>query len=796
MKQSDYPVVGEMLDADLLGGTRASDGATVNFPGSIVRGTRLLIGFGVPDPSLGEDGNYYADANPPGSLYFKAGGNWLPFLTGAPQDPTVNVAASVGIGGDFETLQELVLWSYKRAGGTLRVTFTSDVSPIVAGVPLISMPTFAQVEFNFNGHQLTPVTQEVVFLGGTSGVSFKGNIVFNDNTTIKNLVQNANVEPYKFFGNAATNRLKITGCDLPPANSLEFQSFLSVDFSSSCTVGDLTTDTVVRVLGGHVDIQGDVTNASLIGMPNLFEVGQGSVLRAGASIDAGAAGISELFLISGGTVFAPATGSITGTYTQLSNLSPGVPSANGEIYADGAEKALVSTIAGQGLSEEQQLNARANLNISYTGIVLPPDGFGFTDYGFNIYRTPLGYTTDFDPTTMRLGGTNYYLKPSGNDASDGLSWATAKKSINVLIGALNAAPPAAATFNLEAGLYDYANAWGQNLPLFDLTLICASGYADNVMGAAATAAWTLSSGTMYSTTSASARAAVMDRTWFVSDEPNVYHRMTPVSSSAACAALLGSYFISGTTTYVNLWDGRVPDADVMLLSPTTSTTRSGDYRIYTEGVRFIGGVEGPFRLGSATTQKDVCFYRTQFAFGPAGNQAGGLTSVRAYPSKIYCVDVHAYDNYRDGLNYHNSGGSTTAADVIEINCTTNRNGWEGTEGSHNGSTIHDGGRIIRINGRSVGNENRNIHDVGNSQIWMLGCQAGFPRNQAGPTSSANFFVDSTSTAGDTEAWMENCKSLGGAQTDYGVFTDGKLHVRFCDPGNGRIISAGATLDEY
>src|SRR5699024_1944379 len=101
-----------------------------------------------------------------------------------------------------------------------------------------------------------------------------------------------------------------------------------------------------------------------------------------------------------------------------------------------------------------------------------------------------------------------------------------------------------------------------------------------------------------------------------------------------------------------------------------------------------------------------------------GNQQGGLELVGGDAYLQNCV---ASQNRADGFNYHHGNGRKNR--VIEVDCVGRFNGNRPSPiHSDNGSTMHDGGQIIRVNGAYYRNQGPNVADVNDgTQSWNLGC---------------------------------------------------------------------------
>ena len=111
------------------------------------------------------------------------------------------------------------------------------------------------------------------------------------------------------------------------------------------------------------------------------------------------------------------------------------------------------------------------------------------------------------------------------------------------------------------------------------------------------------------------------------------------------------------------------------------------------------------------------------------------------------------NNFLDGFNYHNFDAIKNQL-VIEINCKATGNG-TGGGAMDNGSTMHDSGNIIRINGEYYSNSDRNIHDINNSKSWLLGCTS-----RDGIDITQGNFVVGVDVVDTSIMWLDSCKSSG------------------------------------
>lgn len=276
----------------------------------------------------------------------------------------------------------------------------------------------------------------------------------------------------------------------------------------------------------------------------------------------------------------------------------------------------------------------------------------------------------------------------------------------------------------------------------------------------------------------------------VADAANVdangdYTRLTSVASIAAAEATAGTYYVNGTTVYVHTFNDRAPDSSVRVYP----NLRNGRYQqpsgvVWVNGIDFEGGSR-PMQQAAVVIGQTNTGYFWDCTFKYAGGSSGqnGLnTDGHCFTFIKSCI---AAANALDGFNYHSVGGLPPV--VVEIDCIGRNNGYTGG-GANNGSTMHNGGSIIRINGRYFGNENRNVHDVNSSYSWNLGC---YSADSRGPTNKVNFAagVDTDST----KMWLDQCVSSGG-DYDFGTVSTSVIKKYDCIDGN-RAVS-GSDVQSY
>lgn len=227
-----------------------------------------------------------------------------------------------------------------------------------------------------------------------------------------------------------------------------------------------------------------------------------------------------------------------------------------------------------------------------------------------------------------------------------------------------------------------------------------------------------------------------------------------VNSVEEVSQKAGTYFIdSSNNIYVRTHDDRVPDDQILTNMFSDAVKITDTPKVYFENVRFTNSVKlSATKAGNKFFAKD-CF----FSIGSGGN----ALSIEGYDYNILqsCVAKHAT---MDGFNYHVKNGILPK--VIEIDCIGFDNGRNGAD-QNNGSTMHDGGHIMRINGEYYNNGGPNVIDVNEGTVSVnIGVHSHHSRASKGTISNASF---KNGNLGASKMHLINCVSNG---SDYSIVT--------------------------
>jgi hypothetical protein len=222
------------------------------------------------------------------------------------------------------------------------------------------------------------------------------------------------------------------------------------------------------------------------------------------------------------------------------------------------------------------------------------------------------------------------------------------------------------------------------------------------------------------------------------EEPNFLTLQTDIQSVNDNP---NSYYIdSSNNIFVRLADDRQPDEYVLCNLTGDAMNAENVDKIYVENAIFTNTV-----TIASTSNSNAKFYakNCDFLFGTSDN------SLSLQGVEFILQNCRGKYGERDGLNYHISNG--ILSNGIEIDCIGAYNGRDGGD-SNNGSTMHDGGSILRINGEYHHNHGPNVIDVNpGTKSLNIGVHAHHSTASAA-MSNANFRTR------DADMWIVNCVS--------------------------------------
>jgi hypothetical protein len=360
----------------------------------------------------------------------------------------------------------------------------------------------------------------------------------------------------------------------------------------------------------------------------------------------------------------------------------------------------------------------------------------------------------------------YYVNVARPDnAGNGLTWATAKKSIRSAIDTANASG-LPSRIAVRSGVYSRTNGFNTTgtgvttaVPLYIYSVFgrVKTGNFDELT-------YTKTGGQNY--VWQVARSLVNNVL-----NPQINAEYTYVASIAACDALPGSFFTDNVTLYVHAHSsGVVTSQNCLPNLNANGTIFIGNQNVMLSGFDFVGGSAGAVSFSGGST--NVCIMQDC----TASYALGGIYSARTAQNGVVvlgCGIFAAFNsgaslNSNDGFNIHKDGADVRPFSLL-VNCYGFNNGTLPSSVSNNGYTVHDGCHSIDIGGTwtgSVGTNSGHIND--GTVVWQFGSKAG--------ASDGDVINGGTVTWGAFGAWAGNCTLYLDSCTDFaaniGVYAAG------------------------
>lgn len=388
--------------------------------------------------------------------------------------------------------------------------------------------------------------------------------------------------------------------------------------------------------------------------------------------------------------------------------------------------------------------------------------YNMPDPDFNVF--PIKILTDgyqfryfFDITSFKnTGGTTYYISPTGSDANDGLTEGTARK-IFASVPFVNGD-----TVILLDGIYPRTS-WTNDTQIEKSVNIIAKNPGKVIVKNGNDHTYALYS--TYTKTYFTARTNVAKAVQIIGDETT---ELVKVLDIASVEATEGTWYNDGVNTYVHLFYDAVPTNANLALTLLTSKAlihtlcTTSNVSMYVEGIKFIGGNPATVLFSASATYRAPKFYANKCQFLHAYDAAQARDAVSILGATAYFVECEASFSNKDGFNYHQFDG--TIAYGLEIDCIAKANGYGNTGGAYNnGSTAHDGSKVMRIGGNYFSNYGANVADVHvNTKSLNIECNAFNSTAGTGDGSDADFAAQQTGTT----MWLVSCRGLGSVYNLY------------------------------
>lgn len=400
----------------------------------------------------------------------------------------------------------------------------------------------------------------------------------------------------------------------------------------------------------------------------------------------------------------------------------------------------------------------------YGAIALPSDFMN--NINFTIYRDVDGkmkHDFNIDAHLSNWNATYLYLSQTGTTGNDGLTPATPKNTLQACLDLAHSRPETHFVIKILSKYVDKDRSLITNNVITKNIAIVADeeAYIGNVNN---NTSWTLENG-VYRYARSQVRSIYDNKYKVTAGLPKEYVKTATLTE---CQAKKGSFYTDNVTVYVNTFDSRMPDADVLLSLGTSAIAPyvfalNADVQFVMKNVHSIQYFEGSHNLrfeSTGVTKGHVILHNVKLI--ESGNNGLMTNGVK----NIWSFGVVATKTKRDGLNYHN----TLTGDhfVLEYNCTAFECGVNDTNNNNNCTTAHEGAYVLRVNTKGWLSRGPLLADINGCYTILYDCNMTESLRSAHPSDKAayQFANGAFGTEGkglNGKAIMVNCEG-GGTDT--------------------------------
>ena len=384
----------------------------------------------------------------------------------------------------------------------------------------------------------------------------------------------------------------------------------------------------------------------------------------------------------------------------------------------------------------------------------------FSEFPITILTDGYNFHTTFDVANFKhTGGKIYYVDPiNGNNGNDGLTESTAVKRVYQAYTLCSDGD----TIILLDGTYSrdtwFTTTVASNVINKSINIIAKNKGKVTIKSGDDHKFTKVDDTNIYSTN----RSNVLNVIDITDLSKGVTFELKKVLSIDECKAEQNTWYQDGNTFYVHMYDDKVPTNDNLIVGLSTgvalinSACESQSINLYVEGINFIGGTVGTVHIRNSENYLHPKFYAKDCIFKHGySNKIASKDGVSLLGCNGYFQNCEVAFASKDGFNYHSY--NNIPSNAIEVNCKgyCNGIGWEDL--TCNGSTMHDGGKIIRLNCTYYNNQGGNVADVSEGTTSLnLGCLA----YDSLANSKNGYDADFTTQQAGAKMYLDNCKAFG------------------------------------
>ena len=341
-----------------------------------------------------------------------------------------------------------------------------------------------------------------------------------------------------------------------------------------------------------------------------------------------------------------------------------------------------------------------------------------------IYYNGSKFITDFDVSSLKnISNHTYYVSPSGNDENDGLTENTPFFSLQKAYTTANHLD----TIICLEGVYHRNNLiYVENRAIKKSLNIIGKGNV--VFCESDSLNWELNSTyNIYEAT----RSNVLQVIDFRNIQKGITTRLEYKNSILDCANSENSWYTDNNKVYVHLANNEEPLNDFISCTLKTNlptlhiNEQVIDCLVYLENIKIVDAHTSNLLCRRNNTFKCTLVAKECYFYNQYWDRAADTDAVSIQGANAIFQRCKAYYSNKDGFNYHKYMDNVTNA--IEIDCSAGYNGYQRITENYaasNGSTAHDGTKVLRINGIYHNSRGPNVADVQNNTMSVnLGCIA-------------------------------------------------------------------------
>ena len=431
-----------------------------------------------------------------------------------------------------------------------------------------------------------------------------------------------------------------------------------------------------------------------------------------------------------------------------------------DFSAKDAELARVASIADELTIQKILLRTPAGFGWQNNPLI----GKIYTDYRGNVYY-------DFDVSDYKYNGQpeSYFVDfYNGNDSNAGTNRSVPLKTVTAALAKTDVK-----TIYIMEGIYNRRDLGSGSISK-SVNII---GLGNVVIAGSASLGWTQYSGDVYVANTSNC-TDIFDLG--SKNEYGDYTRYVAKSSIADVEAEEGTYYLQSSTLYAHPINGDT--SHLLRMVGDTCYEITGSCNVYFENITFIGATRAIYAHAEHSSET-INFYAKNCKFINSRNHDYDTLMLQGTTLSILQGCECSYSR-KDGFNYHERSGIVPNA--IELNCIGKLNGTPGNS-SDQGSTAHDGVKLIRIGGCYFGNNGSNTAEEGtDTESWNVNCVA-FESASNYASQGMNFY-----SYGDTKVFLDSCIGFG---SPYNIGGAGSIYTRNCK-FSGTLEPEGNTYIEY